>query len=90
MDEEKDLATSTITNDNELPPDFRHYVNVESRTALAERALLEEMVLSETRSRTMIQGGLLIALSIRHACAGAVCHTCAAVPYSQVSATLSG
>lgn len=60
--EEKDLATSTITDDDELSPDFRHYVNVESRTLFAERALLEVMVLSETRSRTMIQGGLLIAL----------------------------
>jgi len=56
--EGRNLATSTITNDDKLPPDFRHYVNVESRTLCVERALLEVKVLSETRSRTMIQGGL--------------------------------
>lgn len=67
LEKNKDLSAGTITDDNKLPPDFRHYVNVESRTLLVERALLEVMVLSETRSRTMIQGGLLIALSIRHA-----------------------
>ena len=74
MEEETDLSTSTITDDDKLPSDFRHYVNVESRTLVVERALLEVMVLSETRSRTMIQGGLSIALSIRHA-AGRLCHT---------------
>lgn len=56
-------------------------MNVESGTLFVERALLEVMVLSETRSRTTIQGGLLIALSMRHA-SGRLCHTVPPMPYS--------